>query len=90
MLFFEATELSFRRRISRGVIWAFILLVIGVVSSIYVLRFSLQAQLGSLASTIASILNTVQITIFNMIYMAIAIKLTDLENHRTDTGSVLM
>jgi threonine/homoserine/homoserine lactone efflux protein len=34
---------------------------------------------------VASILNTLQIMIFNMIYQARAIQLTDEENHRTDT-----
>lgn len=61
------------------------LLVLGVVASIYVLRFSIESQVGTYASTIASVLNTVQITVFNYIYRAIVVKLTDYENPRTDT-----
>jgi hypothetical protein len=33
----------------------------------------------------ASVLNTVSITVFNSIYQIVAVKLTDSENHRTDT-----
>eukprot|EP01040_Poterioochromonas_malhamensis_P012080 gene12080-13202_t len=84
-LFFPPELQKERQFGSRVVISSFIALLIGVVSSIYVLRFSLQSNLGSYASLIASILNTVQITIFNMIYQNMAIRLTDAENLRTAT-----
>eukprot|EP01034_Spumella_vulgaris_P029475 gene29475-36537_t len=85
MLFFPPKALANKALRSQGIIGAFILMVVGVVASIYVLRFSLQSSIGANASTVASILNTVQITIFNMIYQVIAVKLTNAENHRTDT-----
>lgn len=62
-----------------------IFLIIGVVVGIYIIRFSLQGSIGESASTIASILNTVQITVFNILYGNLAYFLTTRENHRTDT-----
>lgn len=85
MTYFPPTEVVSRFVNSQGVIACFVFMVIGVVTSIYVLRFSLQSSVGSSASTIASILNTIQITVFNLIYRAAALMLTDSENHRTDT-----
>jgi anoctamin-10/anoctamin-7 len=72
---------------SRSVIAMFIMVVIGVVLGIYVYRFQLQksASTYDYASGVASILNTVQITIFNILYGNAAILLTNQENHRTDT-----
>ena len=68
------------------IISTLILTVVGVVSAIYVLRFALQnSSSAPYASLIASILNTVQIQIFNYIYAELSIKLTNYENHRTDT-----
>lgn len=84
-LYFPPDEFFNRFASSQGVIASFILAVIGVVASIYVLRFSLQSDIGSSASTVASILNTIEITILNMIYQFVATALTDSENHRTDT-----
>ncbi len=87
MLYFPVSKAQKRLAVSQSVITTFIMCVIGVVAGIYVLRFSLQKKDSSApyASVVASILNTVQITIFNMIYQVIALKLTDRENHRTDT-----
>lgn len=84
-LFFPPEESKKRRFGSRTIILSFISLVIGVLASIYVLKFSLQNSIGSTASTVASILNTIQITLFNMIYQNMAISLTNAENLRTDT-----
>lgn len=68
------------------VIGTMIGMVVGVVAGIYVLRFQLQnTDTAPFASLIASVLNTVQITIFNMIYGWLSVKLTKYENHRTDT-----
>jgi hypothetical protein len=69
------------------VISSFIIIVIGVVAGIYTYRFQLQAHSSTYAvsSYVASILNTLQITIFNMIYSQVAKLLTNAENHRTDT-----
>jgi hypothetical protein len=85
MLYFPAKEFAERLFSSQAVIISFMLLVMGVVTSIYVLRFSIQKETGTFASTIASVLNTIQITVFNFIYQRIAIYLTNMENHRTDT-----
>jgi hypothetical protein len=72
---------------SQSVIVTFIFIVIGVVAGIYYMRYVLQKQsLGPYASTIASVVNTIQITIFNVIYQIVAVKLTNAENHRTDTN----
>jgi hypothetical protein len=62
------------------------LLVIGVVASIYIVRFQLTDALGDgYAQTIASIINAIVIQITNYTYNLVAISLTDHENHRTNT-----
>lgn len=85
MLYFPPEEYLDNMANSGSCVGAYMLLVLGVVASIYVLRFSIEAQVGTYASTIASVLNTVQITVFNYIYRDIVVKLTDYENPRTDT-----
>lgn len=93
-----------RRRIAQSVsvVATFILLIVAVVAGIYVMRFSLQPQIGRYASYLASAVNSVQIQIFNMIYGFFAVLMTsigilisilfvkqccaDRENHRTDTA----
>lgn len=55
------------------------------VVSIYIMRRALSYSIGSNAQTVASSVNAIQITIFNIIYSYIATALTDRENHRTDT-----
>lgn len=62
-----------------------IMLVVGCVTSIYILRFHLYSSIGSNASTVASVINAVQITILNITYGMLATYLTVRENHRTDT-----
>lgn len=84
-LYFAPKEKVGRQFISQTIVAFFVLLVLGTVTSIYVIRFALQSQLGVGASILASVLNTIQITVFNMIYQQVAVKLTDDENHRTDT-----
>jgi hypothetical protein len=69
-------------------IFGLILLVVGVVVSIYVSRFALTRYEGlsdSDAQTVASVLNAIQIQIMNFVYSFIAKALADYENHRTDT-----
>eukprot|EP00604_Paraphysomonas_vestita_P001703 CAMPEP_0174817746 /NCGR_PEP_ID=MMETSP1107-20130205/254_1 /TAXON_ID=36770 /ORGANISM="Paraphysomonas vestita, Strain GFlagA" /LENGTH=652 /DNA_ID=CAMNT_0016028733 /DNA_START=1071 /DNA_END=3029 /DNA_ORIENTATION=+ len=70
---------------SSAVIATLILVVIGAVTSIYIIKRALAEPLGSNAQTVASILNSVQISVFNLIYSFVADKLTERENHRTDT-----
>jgi len=87
MIYFDPGSASERAAQSYSVIVSFILMVVGVVTAIYILRWSMQkrAEEAPYASTVASILNSAQITIFNMIYLKLASHLTKLENHRTDT-----
>ena len=60
--------------------------VLAVIIVIYVIRRVLyDTSVGTLSSFVASIMNSVQITIFNIIYSKVASFLTDRENHRTDT-----
>jgi hypothetical protein len=79
--------ISSRERITLAslVILVLIMMVIGVVAAIYVLRFALESDIGTNASVVASVLNSVQIAVFNVIYGFIAKKLTDFENNRTDS-----
>eukprot|EP01035_Chromulina_nebulosa_P019942 gene19942-25908_t len=84
-IYYPSSKKAARLSYSFTLIGSYILLVIGVVASIYYMRFSLQASIGSSASTLASIANAIQITVFNVIYQYIVVLLTDLENHRTDT-----
>ena len=67
------------------VVLVLILIVLGIVGSIYVLRWALTPSMGSSAQTVASVLNAIQISILNYVYSLIADALTDRENHRTDT-----
>ncbi len=65
-----------------------ILLVIGVVVSIYYMRYSIvkyENVSESNAQTLASIANAVQIQVMNFIYSFLANALSERENHRTDT-----
>ena len=71
---------------SLTVVTCMILMVIGVVTGIYVLRFAIQnTSSAPYASLVASMLNTIQIQVFNMIYASLSVRLTNYENHRTDT-----
>jgi hypothetical protein len=67
------------------VIIALIALVVGVVAGISTLRIVMASTNKTMASSIASILNAIQIQGMTVIYGAIADALTDRENHRTDT-----
>jgi hypothetical protein len=63
-----------------------ILLVVGIVVSIYIIRYAISPDVGdSNAQTIASICNAVQISVVNYIYSFIANALSERENHRTNT-----
>ena len=58
---------------------------VSVVAVLYVLRAALQARVGDLAQTIISVINAIQIYVFNYLYGIAATSLTKYENHRTDT-----
>jgi hypothetical protein len=63
-----------------------ILLVVGIVVSIYIIRYAISPDVGdSNAQTIASIANAVQISLVNYIYSFVANALSERENHRTNT-----
>ncbi|CAM9598929.1 unnamed protein product, partial [Ectocarpus sp. 8 AP-2014] len=81
---------------SQTVILGLILVVIGVVASIFWLKYfltqaspaqssALDVRGVSFATIIPPLVNAVQIQVMNAFYGTVAIKLTDLENHRTDT-----
>ncbi|CAM9259913.1 unnamed protein product, partial [Ectocarpus fasciculatus] len=71
---------------SMAVIASMIMLVIGVVASIYNIRAEVALESGGqTAQIVASILNAAQIQIFNFLYTIVADALTERENHRTDT-----
>ena len=85
MLYFSRKDYRRRIMLSLATILSIVLLVIGVISAIYVLKISLQGNLGLWVSGISSLMNVGQILIFNLIYQHVAVKLTHQENHRTDT-----
>lgn len=76
------------------VIFSFIIVVISSIAGIFVLRFVLSQKkysasltVGSiqLGSIITSLINAVNIQVFNAVYGSVAIILTDFENHRRNT-----
>jgi anoctamin-10/anoctamin-7 len=71
---------------SAGVVMGMILLVIAVVAGIYVVRILILSEiLGANASAVASVMNSMQIVIFNIIFTGICKTMTEYENQRTDT-----
>ena len=65
------------------VVGSLILLVVGIVVSIYIMRFAITSKVGaSNAQTVASVCNAVQIQVLNLVYTSIAQALTERENHR--------
>ncbi len=70
---------------SQSIITACITLVLGCVLGIYVVRFILESRVGVYASTVASIVMTVQIQVFNILYYQLAKNLNKNENHKTNT-----
>jgi anoctamin-10/anoctamin-7 len=84
-LYFPPAMKSVRLGASYSVIFTYISLVILCVVGIYVLRYGLQKDANANASIIASVLNSIQILVFNMMYEKLAVILTKEENHRTDT-----
>ena len=86
VIFFPENIATSRMQKSAVVVVSFVSFVVGVVASIYVLKFQLTSMFGSsFAGIVAGVANTVQITLLNWAYQQIAIKMTDNENRRTDT-----
>lgn len=64
----------------------FILAAIGIVASIYLIRYAIQPTIGPIyGQVLASLTNTVQIQYMNKSYGCVAKALTNRENYRTDT-----
>ena len=84
---YPASKFIRRGIISKAVVTTFCMLIIGIVASIYVLRFQLERHGNGkyYASTVASILNSIQIIVLNMLYRSVVTFLNNQENHRTDT-----
>jgi hypothetical protein len=87
MIYYPPAKARNLLRITRTVVFSFVSIAIGIVAAIYIFRFYLQARndTSNIASLVASVLNTIQIQVFNIVYNNVARQLTDLENHRTDS-----
>ena len=89
--FFKPFEKMRRMFLGLCVTMTLLICVIGVVAGIYLFRYwSSEGHAGfsifkGTGPLIASLLNFVQITVLNEAYQGVAYKLTDWENHRTDT-----
>jgi hypothetical protein len=68
---------------SAATVVSLIALVVGVVVSIYVIRYTITGDVGpGNAQLVASVANAAQIQIMNFIYYFIANALSERENHR--------
>jgi cytochrome bd-type quinol oxidase subunit 2 len=89
MKFFPSHVKDKRKNISLSAIFGLSCVVVGIVVSIYVIRYYLakssDKDVRKSAQSVASILNALQIQVTNFVYSFIATALTDFENHRTDT-----
>lgn len=90
-LYFSADERFKRVARSGATIAGLIVVVISVVTCIFILRIVMSASnallIGNiqLSGIIASVLNAIQIQVFNSLYGDYARSLNDYENYRTDT-----
>jgi len=69
-------------------IFVFCSAVIGTVAGIYILRSylsSISESVAGSAAYVSSIMNAVQVLIYGSLYEKESVKLTDSENHRTDS-----
>ena len=86
MIFFPPTKASRRHRCALSLISFFSVLVLACVVAVFIIRALLyRTAVGSYSSFVASLLNSFTITVFNILYSHVSTKLTDFENHRTDT-----
>jgi len=89
--YFPRKHYLFRQTISISIVLALISLVLAVIVGIFVLRVILTHSQAlvvggiALGGTIVGLINAVQIQLLNALYTTVAVKLTDYENHRTDT-----
>jgi len=86
-LYFPRGERFRRVASSQSFIFGLIIVVVGVVASIFVLKYFMVFKWGmaDIGSIVASLANAVQIQVMNIVYGGLALKLNDYENHRTDT-----
>ena len=85
LLYYPEREYRKKLAASTSIIISLICVVIGAVAGIYCMKFALSKKIGTYASTVTSIVNTVQITISNFLYTEVARKLVENENHKTQT-----
>ncbi len=91
--YFPRKKANMRLLVSGIVICFLILIVIAAVFSIFLLKHYMHQNrddwtvLGiDFSNIIPSVVNAIQIIIMNSIYSELAVRLNDLENHRTDTA----
>jgi len=87
VIHFSRTKALLKMYYSAAVISSLILLVIGTTASVYVARnaMAVNSSTRDNAATVASIINAIQIAVFNYVYSKVSKRLTDMENHRTNT-----
>jgi hypothetical protein len=90
-LYFSVKMRFFRTLMGLAISILIICTVLGIIYGLLRLRrFLYEEWKGTsyvfLATTIPSIINAVQIIVFNMIYSTLAYKMTNFENHRTQTS----
>eukprot|EP01035_Chromulina_nebulosa_P024470 gene24470-31867_t len=82
IIYVRSSDYAFSIVSSVIVVSTFIVIMCATLGSIYFFRYSLNS---SSASYIASVLNMALSLVMNIVYQYVAKKLTDNENHRTDT-----
>ena len=82
--FYSTFNLRCWRAFSTTIISVMIVMAIGITASIYIIRSFLYLRIGSEAQIVASVANALQIQMGSLVYNAVAFRLTDRENHRTD------
>jgi hypothetical protein len=89
--YFPKPAFFFRLFVSTNIISVLVIIVIAVIAGIFTLRIvlssvqSLVIEGVQTASIITALINAIQIQLLNALYNAVAIRLTDYENHRTNT-----
>jgi hypothetical protein len=88
VLYFSPDKKRVRVSISFLIIIILCIVVVGTVALIYIIRGALARENASAASAsavVASVLNAIQIQVYGSVYNFMAQRLTDRENHKTDT-----
>ena len=86
IIFFSPKSASHRVKSASAAITLFSALVLACVVGVFIIRAILYSTaVGTYSSFLASLINSFLITVFNFLYSNVSTKLTDFENHRTDT-----